>query len=83
MRSWMRYFWYNEDLVSDQESSLMTVGARVGIAWQPVGTTSKLQGRLHTSTGLGGEARGHYEADNGKRRSGIEVSGEEQASEAS
>ena len=49
MNSWIRYFGPMRTLVSDQETSLMTVAAgvelqRLGIARQPGGTTSGVQG---------------------------------------
>ena len=44
-------------LVTDQESSLMTVEAgeefqRLGIERRPAGTTTRKQGQQHTTTGL-------------------------------
>ena len=93
MRSWIRYFGPMRTLVSDQETALMTVAAgvelqRLNIARQPGGTTSGLQGQKHTSTGLVEKhtdllklTMAKIQAEAG--RWGIEVRGEELASEAS
>ena len=93
MKGWIRYFGPVRTLVTDQESSLMTIGAgdefqRLGIARQPAGTTSGRQGQKHTTTGL---VEKHIDlvkltmlktqAEAG--RYGIEVEGEELAAEAS
>eukprot|EP00435_Cladocopium_sp_Y103_P007263 s3374_g2.t1 len=93
MRCWIRYFGPMRTLASDQETALMTVATgvelqRLGIARQPGGTTSGLQGQKHTSTGLVEKhtdmikltmAKAQAEAG----RWGIEVRGEELAAEAS
>ena len=57
MRGWIRYFGPMRILVTDQESSLMTVEAgeefqRLGIERRPAGTTTRKQGQQHTTTGL-------------------------------
>ena len=57
MRGWMRYFGPMRTLVSDQETSLMSVEAgsecqRLGITRQPAGTTTGAQGKQHSTTGL-------------------------------
>ena len=92
MRCWIRYFGPMRTLVSDQETALMTVHAgvelqRLGIARQPGGTTSKLQGQQHTATGLVEKhidltkltmAKIQAEA----ARWGLEIEGEELACEA-
>ena len=93
MRSWIRYFGPMRTVVPDQESSLMTVGAgvelqRLGIARKPGGTTSKLQGQQHTSTGLVEKHIDMMKLTMAKLQAeagcwGIEVAGEELASEAS
>ena len=57
MRGWMRYFGPMRTLVSDQETSVMSVEAgsecqRLGIRRQPAGTTTGAQGKQHSTTGL-------------------------------
>ena len=93
MRSWIRYFGPMKVLISDQETSLMTVGAgtelqRLGIQRRPGGTTSKKQGQKHTATGLVEKHADMIKLTMHKLRAeaerwGIEVQGEELAAEAS
>eukprot|EP00435_Cladocopium_sp_Y103_P061866 s1483_g23.t1 len=57
MTSWIRYFGPMRVIVTDQESSFMTVAAgdefqRLSIERRPAGTTSGRQGQRHTTTGL-------------------------------
>ena len=57
MRGWIRYFGPMRILVTDQQSSLVTVEAgeefqRLGIERRPAGTTTKKRGQQHTTTGL-------------------------------
>ena len=93
MNSWIRYFGPMRVLVTDQESSLMTVAAgeelqRLGIERRPAGTTSGRQGQKHTTTGL---VEKHIDLikltmvkiQAEASRWGIEVQGEELAAEAS
>ena len=93
MTSWIRFFGPMRVLVTDQESSLMTVAAgeelqRLGIERRPAGTTSGKQGQRHTTTGL---VEKHIDLikltmvkiQAEASRWGIEVQGEELAAEAS
>ena len=92
LRSWIRYFGPPRNMISDQETSLMSVEAgteleRLHMQRQPRGTTSGKQGAQHTGTGLVERhieltkitmAKIHAEA----LRYGIEVEGEELIAEA-
>ena len=93
MTSWIRFFGPMRVLVTDQESSLMTVAAgeelqRLGIERRPAGTTSGRQGQRHTTTGLVEKHINLIKLTMVKiqaeaSRWGIEVQGEELAAEAS
>ena len=92
MKSWIRYVGPMRTLVSDQETSLMTIHAgvelqRLGIGRRPGGTTSGVQGQKHTTTGLVEKhidliklTMAKLQAEAG--RWGLEMEGEELASEA-
>ena len=61
-------------LVSDQETSLMTIHAgvelqRLGIGRRPGGTTSGVQGQKHTTTGLVEKHIDLIKADDGEASS--------------
>ena len=93
MKSWIRYFGPMRTLVSDQETSLMTIHAgvelqRLGIGRRPGGTTSGVQGQKHTTTGLVEKhidliklTMAKLQAEAGRWE--LEIEGEELASEAS
>ena len=93
MKSWIRYFGPMRTLVSDQETSLMTIHAgvelqRLGIGRRPGGTTAGVQGQKHTTTGLVEKhidliklTMAKLQAEAG--RWGLTIEGEELASEAS
>ena len=93
MRGWIRFFGPMRTLVSDQETSLMTVAAgvelqRLNVARQPAGTTGGVQGLKHTATGLVEKHIDLVKLTMAKAQAeagpwGIEISGDELAAEAS